>query len=144
MVRNISREIISNVGWRLYYCVLTHNSSFILYLQETTDSSANTVGTLFYGVLDVKCFTFEEGEYCSDESLLSQLICSNEGYGYMAVVKEFPYKWSDEDWEKDITVEPAENIETTIKTSTTTPVKTNQAVTTESTKLPKQTTEKQA
>ena len=60
-----------------------------------TDTS-NAVGNLFFGLLDVQCFTFKEGDYCEDSgSIISKLWCSKKVSGTRAVMQNFPYKWGD-------------------------------------------------
>ena len=57
-------------------------------------ATSNEVGKLFFGMLDVKCFKFHDGSYCSNESsLLSKLWCKKTS-GPVAVMQAFPLKWS--------------------------------------------------
>lgn len=59
-------------------------------------ATSDAVGKLFFGMLDVKCFTFEQGSYCSNESsLLSKLWCKKTS-GQLAVMQQFPLKWGDD------------------------------------------------
>lgn len=91
--------------------------------QDVNNPTANTVGTLFYGVLSVKCFTFEEGDYCEDHhSDLSDLVCKHEGHGPMAVVQNFPYKWDSDDSSPDTTEGPTTSTDTTTATEITSDV----------------------
>ncbi|XP_052802821.1 uncharacterized protein LOC128233010 isoform X1 [Mya arenaria] len=63
--------------------------------KKVNNPTSNEVGKLFFGLLDVQCFTFQVGEYCSNESsVLSHLWCSKTK-GMKAVMKQFPHKWAD-------------------------------------------------
>lgn len=65
-------------------------------LKKVNTATSDAVGKLFFGMLDVKCFTFEQGSYCSNESsLLSKLWCKKTS-GQLAVMQQFPLKWGDD------------------------------------------------
>ena len=67
-----------------------------VHFQSVNNQASNDVGNLFFGMLDVQCFTFKNGEYCSNaDSILSKLYCSGKQKGQMAVMQAFPHKWSD-------------------------------------------------
>ncbi|XP_069135846.1 group 3 secretory phospholipase A2-like [Argopecten irradians] len=78
--------------WTLSYC----DCDMGLYncLQKVNTTAANEVGEMFFGLLNVKCFDFENGSYCSDEHLAG-LWCEKEAYGEKAVTRDFPHKWGD-------------------------------------------------
>ncbi|OWF48093.1 uncharacterized protein LOC110453547 [Mizuhopecten yessoensis] len=78
--------------WTMSYCDCDQG----LYdcLKGVNTTAANEVGKMFFGLLSVKCFDFEDGTYCSDEHLAG-LWCEKEGYGEKAVPKDFPHQWGD-------------------------------------------------
>ena len=70
----------------------------MLFCQKVNTKTSNQVGSLFYGLLNVQCFTFETGQYCTDHtSFLSKLWCHTKAKGERAVMHTFPHKWSDKD-----------------------------------------------
>ncbi|XP_060084805.1 uncharacterized protein LOC132564142 [Ylistrum balloti] len=77
--------------WTMSYC----NCDTGLYncLKAVKSTAADEVGDMFFGLLDVKCFNFEDGDYCSDERLAG-LWCEKHVHGMMAVPTDFPYKWA--------------------------------------------------
>ncbi|KAL4223478.1 Protein interacting with cyclin A1 [Mactra antiquata] len=82
--------------WTLSYCECDQH----LYdcLKKVNNPTSNSVGNLFFGLLDVQCFTFQQGSYCENEgSILSHLWCHKTNKGYVAKLQEFPHKWNDAD-----------------------------------------------
>lgn len=81
--------------WTLSHCECDQH----LYdcLKNVNTPTSDTVGKLFFGLLDVQCFTFKSGQYCASESILAHLWCPKKNKGEMAVLQQFPHKWSDND-----------------------------------------------
>jgi hypothetical protein len=50
---------------------------------------------MFFGLLDVKCIKFEQGQYCVKEHW-TRLWCEKTSTGEKAVIQKFPYKWADD------------------------------------------------
>ncbi|KAK3084402.1 hypothetical protein FSP39_012958 [Pinctada imbricata] len=79
--------------WTLSHCDCDNK----LYgcLKKANTSASDEVGKLFFGLLNVHCFTFQEGEYCA-KSHFSGLYCEEKGYGERAVTQTFPHQWGED------------------------------------------------
>ncbi|XP_052247258.1 uncharacterized protein LOC127855564 [Dreissena polymorpha] len=79
--------------WTLSHCACDQH--LFDCLKRVNTPTSNEVGKLFFGLLDVQCFTFKQGTHCSNESsILSHLWC-DKTEGSMAMVQDFPHKWAD-------------------------------------------------
>jgi len=80
--------------WTISHCDCDQHL-FSCLTNVNTDTS-NSVGKLFFGLLDVQCFTFQKGPYCEDtSSFISKLWCSKTVAGTRAVMQKFPHKWGE-------------------------------------------------
>ncbi|XP_063397538.1 group 3 secretory phospholipase A2-like [Mytilus trossulus] len=64
-------------------------------LKKLNTTTSNEVGEMFFGLLNVKCIKFEQGQYCAKEHW-SKLWCEQTTSGEKAVLHSFPYKWADD------------------------------------------------
>jgi len=63
-------------------------------LKAVHTNTSDNVGDMFFGVLGVQCFRFEEGQYCSRQHW-THLWCAEHATDEIAVVHNFPCRWED-------------------------------------------------
>jgi len=63
-------------------------------LKAVHTNTSDNVGDMFFGVLGVQCFRFEEGEYCAKQHW-THLWCAEHKTDEIAVVHNFPCHWTD-------------------------------------------------
>ncbi|XP_062574552.1 group 3 secretory phospholipase A2-like [Saccostrea cucullata] len=78
--------------WTLSHCDC--DTKLYNCLKSVNTTAADEVGKLFFGLLNVNCFTFHKGQYCQQEHW-SHLFCEKYTTGERAVTQTFPHKWSD-------------------------------------------------
>lgn len=78
--------------WTLSHCDC--DNKLYSCLKSVNTTAANEVGKLFFGLLNVNCFTFHNGHYCQQEHW-THLFCEKYATGQRAITQKFSHKWSD-------------------------------------------------